>query len=251
MLVGGQVAAKLIGLLAFAYLARILDPDAYGEVEFVVGLAGLSAMVVDLGLSTIGVRRAAAAPADRGRLAAQIFLIRLAVALVCGLLMVLGVNLFGGSPALHGLVLLYALSLLISAGYQEWLLQSAGLMAQVALAQILRMSVFIGAVLLLVHGAGDAVLVGAAEIAAIAIAAGYALHVQSRKIAPIPEPIPTVTAILASAGLSRSLRASSEPKPALIWAVGPSRPPEPPDPIVIADATILTSETRARIDVGP
>jgi O-antigen/teichoic acid export membrane protein len=59
VLVGGQVTAKLIGLLAFAYLARILDPDTYGEVEFVAGLAGLFAMVVDLGLSTIGVRRAA------------------------------------------------------------------------------------------------------------------------------------------------------------------------------------------------
>ena len=185
MLVGGQITAKVIGLLAFAYLARILDPDAYGEVEFVAGLAGLFAMVVDLGLSTIGVRRAAANPEKRGELAAQIFLIRLAVALISGLVMVIGVNVFGGSPALHGLVLLYAASLLVSAGYQEWLLQSAGLMRQVALAQILRMGVFFAAILLLVHGVGDAVLVGACEIAAVAAAAVYALRVQSRKIAPI------------------------------------------------------------------
>lgn len=185
MLVGGQFTAKLIGLLAFAYLARTLDPDSYGEVEFVAGLAGLFAMVVDLGLSTIGVRRAAAAPEKRGELAAQIFLIRLAVALVCGLVMVAGVNLFGGSPLLHGLVLLYAISLLVSACYQEWLLQSAGLMAQVALAQVIRMAVFFAAILLLVHGVGDAVLVGASEIAAVAAAAVYALRVQARKIAPV------------------------------------------------------------------
>lgn len=185
MLVGGQFTAKLIGLLAFAYLARTLDPDSYGEVEFVAGLAGLFAMVVDLGLSTIGVRRAAAAPDKRGELAAQIFLIRLAVALVCGLVMVAGVNLFGGSLLLHGLVLLYAISLLVSACYQEWLLQSAGLMAQVALAQVIRMAVFFAAILLLVHGVGDAVLVGASEIAAVAAAAVYALRVQARKIAPV------------------------------------------------------------------
>ena len=185
MLVGGQITAKIIGLLAFAYLARILDPDAYGEVEFVAGLAGLFAMVVDLGLSTIGVRRAAAAPEKRGELAAQIFLIRFVVALACGLVMVIGVNVFGGSLALHGLVLLYAVSLLVSAAYQEWLLQSAGLMAQVAIAQIIRMAIFFAAILLLVHGVGDAVLVGACEIAAVAAAAIYALRVQSRKIAPI------------------------------------------------------------------
>ena len=41
VLVGGQIAAKLIGFLAFAYLARRLDPEAYGSVEFIVGLAGL------------------------------------------------------------------------------------------------------------------------------------------------------------------------------------------------------------------
>ncbi len=59
-----------------------------------------------------------------------------------------------------------------------------------------------------------------------------------------------MTAIRASAGERASRRASSEPKPALIWAVGPSRPPEPPEPIVIAEETILTSATRARIPSG-
>ena len=165
MLVGGQVVAKLIGLFAFTHLARILDPESYGEVEFVVGLAGLFATVIDLGLGTIGVRRAAGAPAGRAQLGAEISLIRFAVATVCALAMVIGVNLFGGSPGLHGLVMLYAVSLVISAWYQEWLLQSAGLMRQVAIAQILRMSVFLVAILLLVHGRGNAVPVGGLKIA--------------------------------------------------------------------------------------
>ena len=47
------------------------------------------------------------------------------------------------------------------------------------------MSVFLVAILLLVHGVGDAVLVGASEIAAVVAAAGYALYVQSRKIAAL------------------------------------------------------------------
>ncbi len=37
-----------------------------------------------------------------------------------------------------------------------------------------------------------------------------------------------------------------EPKPAAISAVGPSRPAEPPEPIVIAEASIFTGATRAR-----
>jgi hypothetical protein len=69
-------------------------------------------------------------------------------------------------------------------------------------------------------------------------------------MAPMPAPIPTVTAIRASAGVRSSHRASIDPKPALICAVGPSRPADPPEPIVIAEATILTNDTRPRIPVG-
>ena len=61
----------------------------------------------------------------------------------------------------------------------------------------------------------------------------------ARKIAPMPAPMPQATAIRASRASRSSRRARNEPKPAPIWAVGPSRPPDPPDPIVIADATSL------------
>jgi len=69
-------------------------------------------------------------------------------------------------------------------------------------------------------------------------------------MAPIPDPIPAITAMRASAGLRSNSLASSEAKPALIWPVGPSRPPEPPDPIVSAEATILTITARKRMPLG-
>jgi O-antigen/teichoic acid export membrane protein len=185
VLVGGHIAAKLIGFLAFAYLARRLDPEAYGSVEFIVGLAGLLSTISDLGLGTIGIRRAAAAPGARPLLAAQISLIRFGIAFICALAMVISVGAASDSPILHGLVLLYAVSLLLGAWYQEWLLQSAALMAQVAIAQMLRMSVFFLVIVLFVKDSGDALLVGWGEIAAVAAATAYSLYVQQHKIAPI------------------------------------------------------------------
>jgi O-antigen/teichoic acid export membrane protein len=184
-LVAGQVAARLIGFLAFAFLARSLEPEAYGSVEFIVGLAGLFSTMADLGLGTIGIRRAAAAPSERPLLAAQISIIRFCIAFICALAMIIGVDSVSNSPVLRGLVLLYATSLLLGAWYQEWLLQSAGLMAQVALAQILRMSVFFIVVVLLVRDSSDALLVGWGEIAAVAAAAAYSLYTQQHRIAPI------------------------------------------------------------------
>ncbi len=67
----------------------------------------------------------------------------------------------------------------------------------------------------------------------------------------MPAAMPTATAIRASRASRSSSRPRKEPKPALMWAAGPSRPPDPPDPIVTAEATILTSGTRPRIPRGP
>ncbi len=69
-------------------------------------------------------------------------------------------------------------------------------------------------------------------------------------MAPMPDPIPVATAMRPSAGSSSSTLASREPKPALICPVGPSLPPEPPEPIVRAEATILTITARNRTPRG-
>jgi hypothetical protein len=48
-------------------------------------------------------------------------------------------------------------------------------------------------------------------------------------------------------GFELKYRGEKEPKPAPIWAMGPSLPAEPPLPMVIAEANIFTSGTRLRI----
>ena len=59
VLVTGQFGAMLIATVAFAVLARELDPQTYGAVEYVVGLTALFGIAVEGGLATVGVRRAA------------------------------------------------------------------------------------------------------------------------------------------------------------------------------------------------
>ena len=62
--------------------------------------------------------------------------------------------------------------------------------------------------------------------------------------------MPRETATLPSASVRSSQRVSSEPNPAEICAVGPSRPADPPEPIVKALEIIFTSTTRDRITRG-
>lgn len=185
VLLGGQFASKLIGLAAFAVLARRLDPQGYGTVEYVVGIAALFAMAVDCGLGLIGVRRIAAAPAEMPLLAAQIPLARLAIAVVSVPVMAFGVKLLGPPGALTGLIWLYAASLLFAAWNQDWLLQSTERMTQVAIAQTIRMLIFAAMVFVFVQGPSDVIAVGWAEIAAATIVTVYYLGLQHLKVTPV------------------------------------------------------------------
>ena len=62
--------------------------------------------------------------------------------------------------------------------------------------------------------------------------------------------MPSDTATRPSSSDRSSRRVSSEPKPAEICAVGPSRPPDPPEPIVTALVMVFTRIARARIARG-
>jgi hypothetical protein len=57
----------------------------------------------------------------------------------------------------------------------------------------------------------------------------------------LPTPAPMPAAIMMRRSRSESLRtvARKEPKPAPIWAMGPSRPPDPPVVRVMAEAMVL------------
>ena len=66
------------------------------------------------------------------------------------------------------------------------------------------------------------------------------------KMLPIPAPIPAATAIRRSGILNLKYCAIIDPKPAERSAAGPSLPPLPPVPIVIAEAIVFTMGRRHR-----
>ena len=63
----------------------------------------------------------------------------------------------------------------------------------------------------------------------------------------MPAPMPAATAMRRSWASRWSQSPISEAKPAEICAAGPSRPPEPPEPMVMAEATSLIGGMRARM----
>jgi len=185
VLSGGQIIGKVLGFVAFAWLARVLDPVQYGAVEYVVGLSVFFAILVDGGFGVIGTRRAARNPDDLALLAFQIPVARLLIAAIGVPLMALMAIASMGAEVPTALVWLFALSLLTAPWRQQWLFQATERMAAAATADIVRMGVFAVLIWVWVRSPDNLLRVGWAEIAAVSLMTLYCLIVQHRHIAAI------------------------------------------------------------------
>ncbi len=173
VLSGGQFISKILGFAIFAYLARVLTVAEYGAVETVVGMSLIGYKVVEMGTGSIAVRWITQNTSDlRATLGAVIsarFLIALIVVPVLGF----AYSTAAGADLPTQLVWLFALSLFAAPFAHEWLFQAHEKMAIAAFGPMLRMFVFVAAVLALSPARIGVAAVGYAEIIGIVVAAIY------------------------------------------------------------------------------
>jgi O-antigen/teichoic acid export membrane protein len=185
VLASGQVASKVVAFLAFAWLARTLDPVGYGGVEYLAGLSLLFATLIDGGLGAIGVRRFAHEPSALPALAFQIRLARMLLAAVAAPVMAVVALTATKSPVPVSLVLLFGLALLTIPWRQEWLFQAGERLPAAAIAQFLQVGVFAALVWGVVRGPQDLVAVGWAELGAAAAMTAYCVRFHHTRVAPL------------------------------------------------------------------
>lgn len=189
-LVTGQAASMALGFAAFAYLARVLEPEAYGMVEYAIAVAALAAIVIECGAGNIAVRELARHPEDARILAT-------AVPLARGLLALIVVPLAAAStvwtdlpPEGEALVWLYALSAAAAALKQDWMLQGFERMNQAAVAQPVRTAVFALGIVLFAGAGAYLPVVGVIEIVSVAAVSTYLLWAQYRWTVPFQAALP-------------------------------------------------------------
>jgi len=176
---GGDFVAKLLGFVAFAWLARKLSAADYGAVELAVTLEVFFCRVVDAGLGVIGVRELAKGSDGAERLIVEVPLLRLTLALLAVPAMVLGSRWIAQPAPPAALIWPFALALLPFALTQQWVAQAREKMAGFALGQTLRSLVFALLVLFAVAKGEHLARVGAAELlAATAAMVYFALHLR-------------------------------------------------------------------------
>jgi O-antigen/teichoic acid export membrane protein len=179
------LVSKVLGFLAFAYLARATGAAAYGSIEFAASLASFFGMIIDGGLDAIGVREAHRSPDRVPDLAARIPAIRLLITLAA--LPLLGGVAWAAGESFETTILawMFGLSLFAAPWKQVWLLQSRSKMLGVAVGDVLQMFVLYAGVRFLVHSREDLLWLGAVQMASMLGIAAYYLAYQQRYIAPI------------------------------------------------------------------
>ena len=81
LLSGGEPAAKLFCFFAFTRLGRVLGPERYGSLEFVLAMVIFFTLPADCGLGSCGAREIARGRYPVPRLMAGIAVLRLLLAL--------------------------------------------------------------------------------------------------------------------------------------------------------------------------
>jgi O-antigen/teichoic acid export membrane protein len=217
----GQVGARVLGLLAFGWLARVLAPESYGAVEYVIGLALLGGYVVDGGSNLVAVRRAGQRLTALPQLGSQMLLVRLVLCAIAVPIVALAGSWTLSASIPQGLVWLFAGSLLLAPLRHEWMFQAVGRNADIARSQIVRAGVFAALVWVWVRGIGDIVAVGWAEIASIGALTAYCVYVQHTRITPFRwaralEGFAPLMRESAAAGLTNALWAMSQYAPLIM-----------------------------------
>src|SRR5687767_11886190 len=91
LLVVGELGAKLFGFVAFAYMARVLGPKEFGQLEFALAVIFFLTLLVDCGLSAYGAREIAKDEVAIKRYTLHIIVLRCMLAAAAFVLLAIGV----------------------------------------------------------------------------------------------------------------------------------------------------------------
>ena len=179
-LAGAEVISKLVTFAAFAYLARVMGPEGFGYVEFAGAVLLCAGLIVDQGFGPFGAREIAKDPAQTPALVSEIVSARFLLAIAAYAAVIGFALLPDHSPVVVRLLLIYGLSLLVTPLLLQWVFQGHERMQAVAIAQVVRQTVFSAIVFAFVRDAGQIWIVAVAELTGVSVAAAYCVWMYKR-----------------------------------------------------------------------
>lgn len=181
VLCGGEFLAKGLTFAAFVYLGRILGPERYGGLEFVLAAMVFFTLPVDFGLGTYGTCELARDRGRAARLLREVAAARLSLAIVSFVALLGVVAVLPQAADVKLLLVVYGLTLFAEPALVQWYFQAHDCMHWVAVATLTRKGLFSGLVLLLVRADTPLVVIGACEGVAVLATVAVCLTVLTRR----------------------------------------------------------------------
>jgi len=173
-LTGGEFISKLFTFASFVFLARVLGPENFGHLEFMLAVMIFFTLLVDFGSSPYGAREVAKDHSKIKEVLANISILRGLFAVIGYILLTaLALLLPPEKLPVEKVILIFGISLFGIPFFLQWVFQGLDRMKVVALGSIIRYMLFAAGVFLLIRTPEDLWLVAVVECLAVS---GFVLY---------------------------------------------------------------------------
>lgn len=153
----GELISKLIALITFAYLARILSPDGFGIIGFATAFISYFVTFADFGLDTYGTRQLAKDQNELAFIFSSIQSTRILTSIISLIALITFVIISFENEIQKAVILVMSLSIITSAISVNWYFQGIQRMQYIGIKQIVISLLSLALVILLVHSEADVV----------------------------------------------------------------------------------------------
>lgn len=167
ILTGGEILSKICTFAAFAFLARVLGPINFGNLEFTLAIMVFLNLLVYCGSGPYGAREIAKNKDHLDSLLTNVISLRLLLSIIGYLLLVAFTLLHLIDKQVQHVILIYGLTLFGIPGFLEWVFQGFEKMQWVALGSLIRQSIFTLGVFLVIRHADQLWTVAVVECVAV------------------------------------------------------------------------------------
>jgi O-antigen/teichoic acid export membrane protein len=181
-LLSAMVVRKFLGVIAIAYLARMLGPSDFGILNFAFAIISYFMLVTVMGLDTLGIREIARNRDKTENCVGNILVLRFCLGLLAFGLLFLFVSIVDKPAQVEYLILLYGLSLIPYIMLLEWVFQGVEKMEYIFVSSTIQTIVYVGLIFLFVISPGQLLYVPLILVFANICEAGFLIFIFTKQI---------------------------------------------------------------------
>jgi O-antigen/teichoic acid export membrane protein len=181
----GEGFSHIIGFVANAYIARILNVEGFGLINYCLAYLTYLLLFSNMGLTTLGVREVAKNTSNK-RIIGEIVFTRLILTFILFSLFTIFTTLFLGNPLTRKIIMLYLLTAFPNALYLEFVFQAREEMEFIGAGRIIQYSIYFILIFILLKSREDLIYIPISFFCANLLSSLFLLLIFIKKYGILP-----------------------------------------------------------------